>query len=146
MALFIFAALFYGISNGISLLEMTRQNMRATQIIVSRMEGLRLCAWGNGTNQPSQVFNSDILPDTFIDRFYPVALNGNTNLGVTYYGAISVQTNLTLSPAASYSGNMALVTISLRWTNNGYGNLLSHAKQMSTYVSKSGVQNYIYTH
>jgi hypothetical protein len=147
MGLFIFAALFYGIANGLTLLDVTRQNLRATQIVLSRMEGLRLCAWGNGTNQPSQVFNTTIIPTTFTDYFYPVGLNGVTNLGVAFYGTMVVQSNITLKPSASYSSNMAMVTISLRWTNSGYGNhQLAHSQSMSTYVSQSGIQNYIYTH
>jgi hypothetical protein len=147
MGLFIFAALFYGLANGLTLLDVTRQNLRATQIVLSRMEGLRLCAWGNGTNQASQVFNTTIIPTTFTDYFYPVGLNGVTNLGVAFYGTMVVQSNITLNPSASYSSKMAMVTISLRWTNSGYGNhQLAHSQSMSTYVSQSGIQNYIYTH
>lgn len=145
LALFIFGALFYGISNGLSLLDMTRQNLRATQIIVSRMEGLRLCAWGNGTNQPSQIFNSNIMQTNFTDSFIPGGFGGGTNQGVIYYGVITVETNITLSPAATYATNMARVTITLNWTNAGYSSrVLPHTKSMSTYVARFGVQNYIY--
>jgi hypothetical protein len=146
--LFIFAALFYGVSNGLTLLDITRQNMRATQIILSRMEGLRLCAWGNGTNQVSQVFDTSIVPTNFTDSFYPSGVNGVTNLGITYYGTMTIQTNIGLFPTASYStSSMAKVTISLRWTNNGYGKArLGHSNSMSTYVSQNGIQNYIYIH
>ena len=80
MALFIFAALFYGVANGLTLLDVTRQNMRATQIALSRLEGVRLCAWGNGTNQPTQIFNTSIVPATFVDYFYPVGEIGRAHV------------------------------------------------------------------
>jgi|SRR5712671_6034948 len=142
IGLFIFASLFYGVANGLTLLDITRQNMRATEILLSRMEGVRLCAW-----DPAQLFSTSIIPATFTNSFYPVGVGGSTNLGVTYYGTMTVTTNITLTPTASYSANMAKVTITLVWTNNGYGRgALAHSASMNTYVSRNGLQNYVFTH
>jgi len=66
----IFAALFAGISSTFSLMDVTRENLRATQIMVSRLEGLRLCAWSN-----NQLFNTSVVPTNFTDSFYPLGLN-----------------------------------------------------------------------
>jgi prepilin-type N-terminal cleavage/methylation domain-containing protein len=145
----IFTALYAGVTNSFSMLNSTRANLRATQIMVSRMEGLRLCAWGNGTNQPSQLFDTNIVPATFTDYFYPQGLNGNTNyVGTTYSGTMTILTNpnFTMTPYASYISNLALVTVTVTWSDGFVGHDMTHTRRMSTYVSQFGEQNYIYTH
>jgi prepilin-type N-terminal cleavage/methylation domain-containing protein len=147
IAAIIFTAVFAGISRVFGLLNTTRENLRATQIIVSRLEGLHLEAWGNGTNQPTQLFNNSMVPATFTDYFYPLGLNGNTNnLGTVYSGTVTVSTNLSLSPSSSYSGSLALVTISVSWTDVSYGVTNQHTTAMSTYIAQNGIQNYVFTH
>ena len=142
----IFTALYAGISNSLSMLNSTRANLRATQIMVSRLEGLRLCAWGTGTNL-TQLFNNTIVPTNFTDYFYPQGLYGQSNFfGTTYAGTMTITTNITLSPSAGYQVNMARVTVSITWTDGISGRLLSHTRSMSTYVSQYGEQNYIWNH
>jgi hypothetical protein len=143
----IFTSLYAGISNSFTLLNTTRANLRATQIMVSRLEGLRLCAWGNGTNQASQLFDTQIIASTFTDYFYPEGLFDQTNsLGTAYSGTMTIQTNIALSPPASYSSNMALVTVTVTWTDGVVGRSIAHTRSLSTYVAQFGEQNYIYTH
>lgn len=137
----IYAALFSGINSTFGLLQSTRENLRATQIIVSRMEGLRLCAWSS-----SQLFNTNVVPPTFTDTFYPLGLNSTTNKSTVYFGTMTITPNPTLSPAASYGSNFALVKVSVTWTNGGNGRPTTHTRSMSTYVAKFGMQNYIYYH
>jgi type II secretory pathway pseudopilin PulG len=136
----IYASLFAGISSAFNLLETTREDLRATQIMVSRLEGLRLCAWGS-----AELFNTNIVPPTFTDTFYPPGLNNTANNGTVYYGTMTITQDPALSPAASYATNMALVTVSVTWTN-GSGTPTIHTRSMSTYVAKYGLQNYIYYH
>jgi hypothetical protein len=45
-----------------------------------------------------------------------------------------------MTPATTYSANMRLITVTLNWTN---GNV-RRTRSMSTYVSKNGVQNYVF--
>lgn len=143
----IFTSLYIGIANSFSLLNTARANLRATQILVSRMEGLRLCAWGNGTNQVSQLFNTNIVPTTFTDYFYPQGINGQSgNYGTAYTGTITIATNITLNPPASYSPNMARVTISVSWVDGIAGQTNVHTRSMSTYIAQYGIQNYVYNH
>jgi prepilin-type N-terminal cleavage/methylation domain-containing protein len=143
----IFAALYAGISNCFSLLTTSRANLRATQIMVSRLEALRLCSWGNGDNQASQLFNTNVVPATFTEYFYPRGLEGNTNnLGTIYSGTMTITTNIPLNPPASYSPNMALVTVTVTWADGFAGRTNSHTRSMSTYVAQYGVQNYVYAH
>lgn len=156
IAAIILAAVFATVSSSFGILTVTRQNLRATQIIVSRLEGLRLEAWDQ-TNQLSQLFNTGYLPTNFVEYFYPLGLNGSTNEGIAYYGTMSVSqlTNQTLQTRVfgatipSYATNMALVTVTLSWTNSATGMSAQgsvHTRSMNTLVSEFGIQNYVYTH
>jgi prepilin-type N-terminal cleavage/methylation domain-containing protein len=146
IAAIILSAVFAGISGTFALLTASREDLRATQIILSRLEGLRLEAWGNGDNQPSQLFNTTMVPRTFTDYFYPLGLNSTTNQGTVYGGTVSISTNITLKPAASYSSGIAYVVVSLTWTNRNYGVTTVRSRSMSTLVAQNGIQNYVYTH
>lgn len=137
----VFAGLYGGISCTFNLLETVRENLRATQIMVSRLEGVRLCAWSD-----SQLFNTNVVPPVFTDSFYPSGLAYSTNSGTRYSGTLTVEKNPSLSPAAVYATNMALVTVSVVWTNGSNGRVNVHRRSMSTYVAKYGMQNYIYYH
>ncbi|HEV2319067.1 MAG TPA: prepilin-type N-terminal cleavage/methylation domain-containing protein [Verrucomicrobiae bacterium] len=156
IAAIILAAVFATVSTSFGILTVTRQNLRGTQIIVSRLEGLRLEAWDQ-TNQLSQLFNTGYLPTSFVEYFYPLGLNGSTNQGIAYYGTMTVSqlTNSTLESDVfggtipDYATNMALVTVSLSWTNSVNGlsaQGTAHNRSMTTLVSEFGIQNYVYTH
>lgn len=136
----IFSILFTGIRTTFSLEGATRENLRATQIVVSRMEGLRLCAWSS-----DQLFNTNVVPATFSDWFYPLGLQDSTNYGTRYTGTITVTTNVNLTPSATYADKLALVTVTVTWTND-QGKPTRHTRSMSTLVAKYGVQNYVYGH
>ena len=156
VAVIVFVAVFVSVSESFSIMTVARQNLRATQIMVSRLEGLRLEAWDT-TNGLSQLFNTGYVPTTFIENFYPLGLNGTTNEGMTYYGTMNVvqlttnsgmQSTVFGGTIPSYAPSMALVTVSLTWTNSakgitGQGTV--HNRSMSTLVSQYGIQNYIYT-
>jgi prepilin-type N-terminal cleavage/methylation domain-containing protein len=142
----LFAAVFAGISSNFALLTTTREDLRATQIAVSRLEALHLEAWGNGTNQPTQIFDTSLVPRTFTDYFYPLGLNSTTNQGTVYTGTVDIYTNLSLSPSSSYGNTMALIVISVSWTDYGYRHPSTHTRTMSTYIAQRGLQNYVYTH
>lgn len=155
-AAIILAAVFAAISTSFGILTVTRQNLRATQIIVSRLEGLRLEAWDQ-TNQLQELFNTSYVPQTFTEYFYPAGLNNTTNEGIQYNGTMTVSqlTNTTLQTAVfgatvpNYATNMALVTVTLSWTNSASGLSAQgtvHVRSMSTLVSEYGIQNYVYSH
>ncbi|HEU6448812.1 MAG TPA: hypothetical protein VFV23_10295 [Verrucomicrobiae bacterium] len=146
IAAIILTSLYLGIATNFTLLATTRQNLRATQIMVSKLEAIRLCRWSD-----DQLFNPDIVPPTFTDSYYPQGIFGNnTNTGVNYYGTITVDTNLstfqaTFSSAGtvpSYQSAMAVVTVTLNWTN-GFGDKVGHHRTMSTLVAEYGIQNYV---
>lgn len=136
----IFMSLFAGISSAFNLIGSTRENLRATQIMVSRLEGLRLCAWSSG-----QLFNPNVVPTAYADSFYPLGLQGTTNYGTAYAGTITVTTNFALNPPATYSNRLAFITITVNWTSNHNGVTNSHTRSMNTYIAQYGLQNYVST-
>jgi len=79
-----------------------------------------------------------MIPATFTNYYYPLAASGESK-GIIYNGSMVI-TNATLSPSATYSTNMRIVTVSINWTS---GKVL-RTRSMSTYVSKNGIQNYVF--
>ena len=128
----LFVTLYIGISFGFAVTRSERENLRATQIMLERMEGIRLFTW-------DQLLDAGKNPPVFTNYFYPPGLAEQTP-GVRYIGTMTVTTNLVLTPPATYSTNLRMVTVQVRWTS---GNI-NHTRSMSTYVSRNGVQNYIY--
>jgi len=137
----VMGALFAGISATFKLLGVARENLRATQIMVSRLEGLRLCAWSS-----SQLFSTNNLPPNFTDSFYPLGLKSTTNCGTSYAGTITVTTNFALNPPVTYSNKLALTTISVSWITRTPAGTNLHQRSMSTFIAQNGIQNYLYSH
>lgn len=121
-----FVSLYTGITTGFGIINTARENLRATQILLEKMETVRLYSW-------DQINTSGFIPPSFTAPFYP----GYTNQGVTYYGTLSV-TNVTFSEA--YSGDMRQVVLKVQWTS---GEVL-RKREMRSYISRHGLQNYIY--
>ena len=132
ISLFMFISLYVAIASGVGTIQVARENVRATQIMINRMEGIRLFRW-------DQLTNTALLPTNFTETFYPDATGGNQ--GFTYTGAISIAPAGLASPASSYSTNMYQITIQVDWQSTGP----PHTRQMSTYCAKYGIQNYVWT-
>lgn len=124
----VFISLYAGISTGVAIIQLARENLRATQIIVEKMETIRLCSW-------EQITSGTNLPPTFTEFYYPKGLVNKQ--GITYYGTLTI-TNA--NTGASYDNDLRLVIITLYWTN---GNV-PRMRQMQTLVAKDGIQNYIF--
>lgn len=134
-------ALFYGLSQGFAMTQTARENLRATQIALTRMEGLRLEAWST-----NQLFNPVFVPPTFTASFYPLGLNDTSSTGAVYSGTMTIApgpfTGDSLVP--SYNSNMALVTVVVSWQDVYYGRTNTYTRTNYTLVAKYGIQNYIY--
>jgi Tfp pilus assembly protein PilE len=129
---FLFIALFLGISFCFSVTEFERENLRATQIVLQRMEGIRLFNW-------TQLTNTALNPTNFTARYFPGS-GSHPASGLTYNGTVTVAP-VTLNPTATYSGNMKKVTVTVQWQSGS----VSRNRSVSTYVAKDGVQNYIFS-
>ena len=130
MTVIVFGALLVAIAHGFGVMHASSENNRATQILLDRMEGIRLYTW-------DQLVSSNMVSTEFETAFEPV---GGTNVGsgVVYHGSILV-TNLSLYPAPSYSPDLRRVTVTVTWTNNGG----LRQRSMSTFVARNGVQNHV---
>ncbi|MBU6410616.1 MAG: hypothetical protein KGR98_09530 [Verrucomicrobia bacterium] len=130
LTLFMSISFFALIDTSTDMMRTARENVRATQIMVNRLEGLRLYAW-------SQVSDPTLFPTNFTEYYYPAGTNDGT-AGVLYTGSVQVA-SAPMSPAPSYATNMEQVTVTLTWSS---GNVL-RTRQMSTFVARYGEQNYV---
>jgi prepilin-type N-terminal cleavage/methylation domain-containing protein len=142
-----FVSLYGGIASSFGVLSVARENLRANQIMVEKLETIRLYNW-------DQINSNGFISPTFTAPFFPTVItnvsgtnqdgtprytmytNGSSG-GVTYHGEVSV-TNAPVS--AAYASSMRLVTVSLVWTN---GDVARH-RTMQTLISANGLQDYIF--
>ena len=126
-----FVSLYLGIAFGFRVTRVERENLRATQILLERMEGIRLFTF-------DQLSDPNLNPPAFTNTYYPQAGSGQSQ-GITYTGAMVIETNITMDPTASYSSDVKKVTVQLNWTSGG----VSRFRSISTYAARNGIQNYI---
>jgi Tfp pilus assembly protein PilV len=132
----VFATVFLTMSVGLTMSQSSRENLRATQIMMDKMEGVRLYNW-------SQLTNGTFLVSSFTNQFYETNNIGLLNAqgsGPTYTGAVVVAN---CSFSNTYSSNMRTVTVTIGWTSGRNGTTY-HSRSMMTYVSMMGLQNYVY--
>jgi len=134
MAVFVLAtiggAFCAALSSGFVVLQTTREDLRATQILMQKLEAVRLCTW------------SELSNFTFTDIYDP--LNGSNQNGTVYYGNVTISPATSIPTTAAYYPNVALVNVSLNWTNFVRGVAIPHSRQMQTQVARYGLQNYIW--
>jgi type II secretory pathway pseudopilin PulG len=132
----LFTSLFAGMTMGLGVTQMSRENQRATQIMADKMEGVRLYTW-------DQLTNGTFLKTSFTNYFYETngieTANSGGN-GIVYTGSISVASAPLKDPAPSYVDSCRLVTVQVGWYS---GNVL-HSRSMVTLYSQKGLQNYVY--
>jgi prepilin-type N-terminal cleavage/methylation domain-containing protein len=127
-------ALFAGFDNGFAMLRTTREDLRATQILMQKTEAIRLLPWNQFTNASG----------TFQENYYPKGLP-LTNAGTLYYGTfntLGVPANI--PDTVSYKTNLHLITVTLSWTNYVGETPISHFRYMQSLSAMNGLQNYVY--
>ena len=127
-------SLFAGFSSGFAVVQLGRENLRATQIMVQKMEAIRIYNW-------NELTNSAFLKTNFTDYYNPSGSNG-----AVYQGTILVTKNPPGIPAA-YANNMRAITLTLFWTNYPHKpqtNIIVRSRSMQTFFARYGMQNYIY--
>src|SRR5436309_15551964 len=123
-----FVTLYLGFTQGFGVVQSSRENLRATQILQQYSELIRLYTWDqltNGTTIPH--------PSTKTWTFYP--LGGTGNQGVTYTGNMSIDSS---DIAEDYAADTRKVTFTLTWTSGK----IPHQRQMTTLVSRYGLHKY----
>lgn len=127
-----FVSLYAGVSQGFAIVSASRENLRATQIMLEKLEVMRLYTWDQ-FNEPGFV------PTNFTDKLVPTTTAGGTNSGggTTFYGNIAISDP---PGATNYTAGLKQVVITLNWTNG----TLARSRQMRTYVGQNGLQQYVY--
>lgn len=120
-------ALMTGITNGYFTMQMTRENLRATQIILEKVETLRLCSWDQITG--------GFISNNVADYYDP---NTTTNNRGISYSVTTVITNVPFS--AGYGTNMRQVSFTVNWKTGQ----MPRSRTYTTFVARDGLQNYIY--
>jgi type II secretory pathway pseudopilin PulG len=115
-----------GFATGFTLVRASREDARATQIMVEKMETLRLQRWGGELTN---------FPPTFTAWYDSDA---TTNYSPQYQGTIQLSTPAAIP--AGYQTSMLAVTVTVFWTN---GERSVSTRQMQTLVARYGLQNYI---
>lgn len=128
----LFIALYGGMSSGFAITQTSRENLRATQILVEQMEGIRLFNW-------DQLIYSNWIPTTFTNYYYPMTAPGESP-GIRYTGTMEVNRSPSLSPPVTYNSDMCIVRARVNWVSGG----VPRSRTMTTYVAKNGIQNYVY--
>jgi hypothetical protein len=134
ITLVVFGTIFGSMFTGLAITQITRENLRATQIMVDKLEGVRLYNW-------SQINDTNFLVGSFTNAFYETNSVGSstaTGTGTIYTGLVSV---LNVPFTNSYSTNLKQITVTLGWASGS----LNHTRSMQTYVGQAGMQNYVYS-
>ena len=122
----VFIAMYGSFNTGFMVVQSSREDTRATQILLNAIEEFRTMSW-------SQLEDTNALPSTFSATYAP----SETNQGWTYTGAVTVQP----APISeSYSNQIKLVTVEVTWNA---GNRPKR-KSVKTLVSQYGIGTYIY--
>jgi len=120
-------ALMTGITQGFFCMQMARENLRATQIMLEKVETIRLYNW-------DQINMAGFIATSFTNRYDP---NSTNSQGLKYTGAMTISD---VPFSTSYSTNMKQITVTLNWTTGQ----LPRTRSFTTFISRDGLQNYVY--
>ncbi len=124
-------AFYAGLSSGFGVTQASREDVRATQIMMQQIEAVRLCTWSQLTNY------------TFQQVYDPLAKSGKT-AGTLYAGRVTITNASSIPSTVSYASDMCLVTVSLSWTNANGPKPVPHHREMQTQVARYGLQAYVW--
>ena len=120
-------ALYASFTFGFAMMRVTREDIRATQIIIQKMEAIRLQPYDLVATYPTNA-------TAYFDEKNQASGNG----GTVYTVKFSATPGPTVLPP-TYRANVMLVTVTASWTS---GNM-PRSRSMRTYVARNGIQNYV---
>lgn len=127
-------ALYTGLSSTSLSVRLSRENLRATQIMAEKLDTIRLYGW-------DQLTGGTYVPRTFTAQFYPrnqLPTDLQKSHGdLAYQGEIHIDA----APVGEvYGKDLRLVTVELKWQTGS----VERTRKMSTLVSRYGLHKYIY--
>ena len=123
-----FGGFYLGFTQGFAIIQLARENLRATQILQEKAETIRLFTWDDVLAATASTYVST-------NYFSPLATSGGNGTAYTVTREVG-----TPPIKESYAGDIKLVTFTVKWTS---GNLLRQ-RQMQTLVAQYGLHNYIF--
>ena len=133
LAAMMIVALYGCFASGFSMLRVSREDLRATQIILQRMERIRLCTF-------DQVKDPKINPPVVVEYFDPVHETKGGG-GIAYTVTFTNNYPPMGTVPLGYRTNMLLVTVSASWLSGKN----KHSRSMQTYVARDGIEKYVST-
>jgi prepilin-type N-terminal cleavage/methylation domain-containing protein len=122
-----FVSLYVGFTTGFGIIQLARENLRATQILQEKTETLRLLTW----EQLSQ------MKVEMAEPFY--SADSSLESGLTYDLIVSIPSASPVTDAV-YAPDIRQVTVEARWTSGG----VERRRSMTTYASRYGLHRYRY--
>ena len=116
-----------------ALVRTNTDKLQAEQILVGKLDLIRLYSWNQITNSLLQVTNVDVLSNSIASTFVSTGNDGSSNV---FSGQVTV------SPpdmTETYTSSVVMVTVQVTWTNSS--GVFSNSA--STLVSQYGLHNYI---
>ena len=120
-----------GLSLLFSTLKYSRENLRATQILIEKMEICRLYTW-------EQITDPTFFPKKFKDYLDPLGPTDGTDNNIEFSGTMSVKKG---PDDTDYADDMKTIVIEIEWGGKG-----KHARRREfvTYVTRNGLQSYLF--
>lgn len=126
----VLVALYAALASAFTTVNLERDNLRATQIMIEKMEVVRMFNW-------EEIRDSALWPKYFTAYADPAGVTNAAGRGAVFNGRIQ----LTAGPSdVAYGDDMRAVLIEITWKT---GNL-QRSRQFQSYVAKNGLQNYSY--
>ncbi len=127
----VFLSLYTGMAAGFQSIRNSRENTRATQIMLEKFETIRLYNW-------EQINTPGFVPTTFTAQFFPNKAGvANAGTGVTYVGRVTVSP---IPFTDAYGSDMRSVRLDVSWNSNGQ----THTRTFTSFVGRYGIQHYVY--
>jgi prepilin-type N-terminal cleavage/methylation domain-containing protein len=124
------SAHFLAFASGYALMSVTREDLRASQIMLQRMESVRLAGY-------TQLSDTNKYP-TSVTQYYDESAGTNGNRGVAYTVTHEIATGLGSLPP-TYRSNVTEVTVGVSWQSGAK----LRSRSMKTYVARYGIQSYV---
>ena len=136
--------LYSAFSSGYSGVQFSREDARATQILVAKMDQMRLFSWDQ--------ISTNGVPDEFAEHFNPeqdVAplqvgkkgkgkKKGKNQPPLVYIGEIKIKDG---PGDVTYKDDIKEIEIELEWVSQ---NGMTRKRKLTTYIARYGLQNYVY--
>lgn len=129
----LFMALYSGLATTTFFVKVSRENLRATQLMAEKLDTIRLYGWKKVVEDPAYV-TQPFYPPLYSDDPSTPGNNATTRV---YTGQVLVE------PAPfteTYADDLRVVTVKLAWVTGK----MARTRSMSTLVSKYGVYKYVY--